>query len=129
MDWTPRTTPRVMPMTAAIAPRFAEAHPRAAVIFDNLHMMHDIISDILAADTVPASAKARVIDAALDEFQNPTTNVIPMEMWRKMADHMGGIEAMGGPAVGLLPPPAASPPVHQPHEHSALPDRRAHASP
>ena len=45
-------TPRVMPMTAAVAPNFSRRHPRAAVIFDNLHMMHDIISDILIADSV-----------------------------------------------------------------------------
>ena len=36
----PNRFPRYMPMTAAIAPRFSTAHPRAAVIFDNLHMMH-----------------------------------------------------------------------------------------
>jgi hypothetical protein len=40
--------PRTMPMTAAIAPEFSRRHPRAAVIFDNLHMKHDIISDVLA---------------------------------------------------------------------------------
>ena len=45
-------TPRVMPMTAAVAPNFSRRHPRAAVIFDNLHMMHDIISDILIADSL-----------------------------------------------------------------------------
>ncbi|HET8623401.1 MAG TPA: hypothetical protein VFM14_07550, partial [Gemmatimonadales bacterium] len=45
--------PRVMPMTAAVAPTFARRHPRAAAIFDNLHMMHDIISDVLASEAVP----------------------------------------------------------------------------
>ena len=49
--------PRTMPMTSAIAPRFSRAHPRAAVIFDNLHMMHDIISDILTADTESPEGK------------------------------------------------------------------------
>ena len=44
-------------MTSAIAPNFSAKHPRAAVIFDNLHMMHDIISDILVADTIPRDRK------------------------------------------------------------------------
>jgi hypothetical protein len=98
----PRNMPRVMPMTSAVAPKFAEAHPRAAIIFDNLHMTHDIISDVLEADTVPATEKSRVIQLALDEMQDSTRNVMSMEMWRNMAEHMGGVAAMGGPASGIL---------------------------
>ncbi len=75
----PRNMPKVMPMTAAVAPRFSAAHPRAAVIFDNLHMMHDIISDILAADTVPRDQKREVIYAALRDFRDSTRNVMSME--------------------------------------------------
>jgi hypothetical protein len=59
--------PKYMPMTSAIAPRFSAAHPRAAIIFDNLHMMHGIISDILVADTIPHNAKGRMIDQQLDK--------------------------------------------------------------
>jgi hypothetical protein len=98
----PSNMPRVMPMTATIAPLFTERHPRAAAIFDNLHMMHDIISDILAADTVPRARKREAIYAALDEFQDATRNVMTQDQWIMMGHHMGGIEAMGGPAVGLL---------------------------
>ena len=105
----PSGMPRVMPMTPTVAPVFSARHPRAAVIFDNLHMMHDIISDILAADTVPRDRKRAVIYAALDELQNPATNVMSLEDWRMMGDHMGGIEAMGGPATGLLRPPPGTP--------------------
>jgi hypothetical protein len=115
LDDPPATMPRVMPMTATIAPRFTERHPRAAAIFDNLHMMHDIISDILAADTVPRREKRRVIYAALDEFRDSTRNVMTREEWLMMGDHMGGIEAMGGPATGLLP--SARPQPARPHRH------------
>lgn len=104
LEDAPAKLPSVMPMTSAVAPRFSAAHPRAAIIFDNLHMMHDIISDILASDTVPQGRKAEAIDAALDEFQDSTRNVIGIEEWRNMADHMGGVAAMGGPAVGILQP-------------------------
>lgn len=102
LEDAPNRFPKVMPMTSAIAPQFSAAHPRAAVIFDNLHMMHDIISDILQNDAVPENRKGEAIDQALDEFQDPTKNVMTMEMWRNMASHMGGVAAMGGPATGIL---------------------------
>jgi hypothetical protein len=112
----PTRFPKYMPMTSAIAPKFSAAHPRAAVIFDNLHMMHDIISDILTADTIPHSRKGEMIDEQLDKLQDPTRDVMSMDEWRMMADHMGGVDAMGGPSTGLLvgvqagvtPPPDTS---------------------
>ncbi len=104
LENAPAQMPAEMPMTSGIAPLFSAAHPRAAVIFDNLHMMHDIISDILHNDVVAESDKAKVITQALDEFQNPTTNIMTMEMWRNMAEHMGGVDAMGGSATGILKP-------------------------
>ena len=104
----PQSMPRVMPMTATVAPLFTERHPRAAAIFDNLHMMHDIISDILAADTVPRDAKRDVIYAALAEFRDATRNVMTRDDWLMMGHHMGGLEAMGGPVLGLLRSPGDS---------------------
>jgi hypothetical protein len=98
----PNRFPKYMPMTSAIAPKFSAAHPRAAVIFDNLHMMHDIISDVLTADTIPHQGKGEMIDQQLDKLQDPTRDVLSMDEWRMMADHMGGVDAMGGPATGLL---------------------------
>ena len=99
----PQAFPKVMPMTATVAPNFTKAHPRAAAIFDNLHMMHDIISDILAADTVPEGRKREVIYAALDEFQDTTRNVMTRDEWLNMGHMTGGIAAMGGPASGVIP--------------------------
>ncbi len=99
----PGSMPAVMPMTATVAPLFTARHPRAAAIFDNLHMMHDIISDILAADTVPRARKREVIVEALREFQSGERNVMTREEWLMMGEHMGGIGAMGGP----VPRPAA----------------------
>ena len=98
----PSRMPKVMPMTSAVAPRFSAAHPRAAVIFDNLHMMHDIISDILSADTISHEQKGRIIDDQLDKLQDPSREVMSLEEWKKMADHMGGVDAMGGAAAGLV---------------------------
>lgn len=99
--------PSTMPMTAAIAPEFSRRHPRAAVIFDNLHSMHDIIADVLASPAIPASRKRDEIYRQLAEFRSADRNVMSMAEWWEMAAHMGGVAAMGGPAVG--PPRPAAP--------------------
>jgi hypothetical protein len=96
--------PRVMPMTSAIAPTFSRRHPRAAIIFDNLHMMHDIISDILASSKVARAEKARAIAAALDQFQDGSRDIMELEHWEMMGEMMGGVDLMGG-AVPPAPPP------------------------
>lgn len=88
--------PAVMPMTPTVAPNFAARHPRAAAIFDNLHMMHDVISDILASDKVPRNKKREVIYGALAEFRDTIRNVVTDREWREMGEMMGGVEAMGG---------------------------------
>jgi len=116
----PLRLPAVMPMTSAIAPTFARRHPRAAIIFDNLHMMHDIISDVLVSEQVPRGRKRAVIDSALAEFRDPEHHVIGLDHWYMMADHMGGVELMGGSAANLIQVikapahPADRPPPAQP---------------
>ena len=42
-----------MPLTAELSPAFAARYPEVANIFDNLHMLHDNISDILASELLP----------------------------------------------------------------------------
>jgi hypothetical protein len=98
----PSRMPAVMPMASAIAPRFSARHPRAAAIFDNLHMMHDIISDVLTADTIPHDRKRDAIYAQIDELRDSTRNTMSREEWREMGEMMGGIARMGGPATGLI---------------------------
>ncbi len=120
LDAPPRGMPRVMPMTPTIAPEFTQRHRRAAAIFDNLHMMHDIVSDILTSPRVSHEHKRAAIYAALAEFRDTTRNVMSQEEWLMMGHHMGGIDAMGGPAVGLLrggrPPEHDMPMPMQPRE-------------
>lgn len=89
--------PEVMPMTSAVAPVFTAAHPRAAAIFDNLHSLHDVISDILLNDAVvPPAQKRAMVWKALAAYQDPTTQVEADEHWRMMGEMMGGVERMGG---------------------------------
>jgi hypothetical protein len=110
LDSVPSRMPHVMPMTAAVAPRFAQRYSEAAIIFDNLHSMHDVISDILANPSVPRDRKRTEILLAATRFRDDTSFVMSVDAWRAMATHMG-IENMGGPAVGFLtalPPPTVT---------------------
>jgi hypothetical protein len=101
LESPPTKMPYVMPMTAAVAPTFAQRYPEAAIIFDNLHSMHDVISDVLANPSVPRDRKRAEIMLAVRRFRDDTSFVMTVEAWRTMAQHMG-IENMGGPAVNFL---------------------------
>ncbi|MCU0625539.1 MAG: hypothetical protein MUF21_03505 [Gemmatimonadaceae bacterium] len=103
LDDAPRHMPHQMPMTPAVAPAFAARYPEAGIIFDNLHSMHDVVSDILANPSVPRAAKRREIMRAARLFRDDSSYVMgSTAAWVRMSNHMG-IENMGGPAVGFLP--------------------------
>ena len=53
VEWT------FMPMTEGLSPKFVADFPEIANIFDNLHMMHDNISDILTTDLLPTWEEKR----------------------------------------------------------------------
>jgi hypothetical protein len=106
LDDAPRSTPYVMPMTAAVAPVFTQRYPEAAAIFDNLHSMHDVISDVLANEAVPRNRKRAEILLAAQRYRDDSTDVMTHDAWIAMATGMG-IENQGGPVVGVL----SNPPV------------------
>jgi hypothetical protein len=101
LDSAPAHMPHVMPMTPAVAPTFSARYTEAAIIFDNLHSMHDVVSDILANPSVPRGRKRAEILLAARRFRDDTSYVMTPEAWRTMASHMG-LENMGGPAVGFV---------------------------
>ncbi len=98
----PASLPYQMPMTAVISPAFARRYPEAAIIFDNLHSMHDVVSDILANPAVPRNRKRAEIMRAARLFRDDTSYVMPVAAWLVMSKEMG-VENMGGPAVGFTP--------------------------
>ena len=107
LERPPASMPYLMPMTSGVAPTFARRYPEAGAIFDNLHMMHDVISDILTSREVPRSAKRREIMRAVSVFRSDTAYGIPYETWLAMGETMG-VHNMGGAAVGFaanLPQP------------------------
>ncbi len=60
-----RTDRDFMPMTAEISPRFARRFPQIANAFDNLHMLHDNVNDILADDRLTEAQKNKAVDDAI----------------------------------------------------------------
>jgi ketosteroid isomerase-like protein len=101
LENAPENMPYLMPMTVGVAPTFAARYPEAAIIFDNLHMMHDVISDILASPEVPRARKRDEILRAAAMFRDDTSYIISMDEWAMMGKMMGS-NNMGGPAVGFL---------------------------
>ena len=97
IDSAPTSLPSVMPQSAAVAPRFTARYPEAAIIFDNLHSLHDVVSDILADPSIPRAAKRRTILDAAAHYRDSTTSVTSVEEWKSMAGAMG-VTNMGGPA-------------------------------
>jgi hypothetical protein len=93
----PEHMPTTMPLTPAVAPRFATRYPEAAIIFDNLHSLHDVVADILASPRVPRNEKRSAILKALGTFQDSTTEIVSRDEWRSMAQEMG-VDKMGGVA-------------------------------
>jgi hypothetical protein len=124
LDSAPSTTPRTMPMTAAVAPLFAERYPEAAIIFDNLHGMHDVISDILASPEVSRSRKRAEILRAGAAYRDSTSYTMTREEWRAMAIGMG-VDQMGGRALGESSRPSATKPdsVANPHAGHVMPPK------
>jgi hypothetical protein len=95
-------------MTPAVAPLFTRRYTEAAAIFDNLHSLHDVISDVLANETVPRNRKRAEILAAARAYRDDITTVVTPDEWLAMASAMG-IENQGGPATGVLvAPPKAT---------------------
>jgi hypothetical protein len=101
------TVPKRMPMGPAVTPLFAARYPEAAIIFDNLHAMHDVVSDILASPVVPRNGKRRAILEAAARYRPDEPFAMSIEEWREMTRAVGA-HNLGGPATGFtaeLPTP------------------------
>jgi len=95
VDGAPATLPSEMPLAPTVAPTFVQRFPEAAIIFDNLHAMHDVISDILTNPAVPRAQKRAEILRAASRYRDGTTSVVTRDAWHEMAEAMGAA-AQGG---------------------------------
>jgi hypothetical protein len=82
--------PREMPMSPGVAPIFSQRYPNAAIIFDNLHSLHDVVADILTSDLIPKHDKRAAILAAAAQYRDDTTAVVSVDEWRSMGASMSG---------------------------------------
>ena len=85
-------SPSAMPMSAAIAPEFTRQYPEAAIIFDNLHSLHDVVSDVLASPTVARRDKRAAIRLALARYQDTTSFTTSRDEWLTMSREMGAVD-------------------------------------
>ena len=60
-----RTDRPFMPMFAEVSPKFAARYPHLSNTFDNLHMLHDLVNDILATDGMTEEQKDGQIKRAI----------------------------------------------------------------
>jgi hypothetical protein len=97
LDSAPASLPTAMPQSSEIAPMFTERYPEAAIIFDNLHSLHDVASDILADPAIPRGEKRRALIEAAARYRDDTSSVVSIDDWKSMA-HAMDLAKMGGPA-------------------------------
>lgn len=84
----PAHMPSEMPMAPSASPRFTDRYPDAAAIFDNLHSLHDVVSDILVSPLIAKNEKRSALLAAAATYRDDTTSVMSVTEWRNMARAM-----------------------------------------
>lgn len=87
-----RYAPAEMPMSPAIAPTFTRHYPELAAIFDNLHSLHDVVSDVLASPDVKQGDKRAAILLAISRYRDSTSFITSREEWMSMSSEMGGVD-------------------------------------
>ncbi len=112
-----RTDRAFMPMFAELSPRFAARFPYIANTFDNLHMLHDMVNDVLASDWMTEEQKEEQITRAI--WLVMAANHEGMQPGKNyggdgLHDHrfMDGI-----PGMGLMPENV----THEGHDHNSNP--------
>jgi len=95
----PEYFPSELPMPPTIAAGFIFINPEAAMIWDNLSMMQEVLSDILASPDV-ADARA-AIDAAVEFFMDPKVGMTNEREWQVMALRHG-IFFQGGYPIAVM---------------------------
>lgn len=95
----PQAFPTQIPLAPAIAPGFIYLSPEAAMIWDNLSLLQEVLADILASPDVE-DPRAE-LDGAIDFFLDPELRVTARSDWESMAlQH--GIFHQGGYPLALM---------------------------
>lgn len=118
-----RTNRPFMPMFAELSPHFAARFPHISNVFDNLHMLHDMVNDILASDWITEDQKEEQIKRAI--WMVMAANHKGMEPGKQYGtDGLHDHRFMEGmPGMGLMPEGAMNHgDMHQGHDnHNSSP--------
>ncbi len=95
----PEFFPSEIPLAPAISPGLIWMNAEAAMIWDNLSMYLEVLSDVLASPDTPDVRGA--IEATTDFFQDPTQAVTDQDEWEIMALRHG-IFFQGGYPLTLM---------------------------
>jgi hypothetical protein len=91
--------PTELPLAPAIAPGLVATHDRSAAVIDNLHMMLDVLADVLV-HAAPATRRAAA-DAVADQFSTRPYRCVQVDEWIVVALRHS-IFAQGGPALAPM---------------------------
>jgi hypothetical protein len=95
----PAALPTELPLAPAIAPGLVATHDRAAAIVDNLHMMLDVLADVLVHPAVRNRRAA--VQKVVDEFSTRHYRCVQVDEWIVVALRHS-IFAQGGPALATM---------------------------
>ncbi|BAZ48412.1 hypothetical protein NIES4103_10200 [Nostoc sp. NIES-4103] len=97
-----RTDRPFMPMFAEVSPKFAADFPYISNVFDNLHMLHDMVNDILASDWMTEQQKQGQIKRAI--WMVMAANHKGMKPGENYGEGLHDHRFMEGmPGMGLMP--------------------------
>jgi hypothetical protein len=115
LERAPSGLPSEMPTAPAIAPALTQRYPRVAAVFDNAHMLHQVVWSVLAAAHADASP---AVQQAVDTFLDPQHLAVSPDEWMLLSLRRG-IWWQGGPAIGRMDATERNRRVQ--HEHGRMP--------
>jgi hypothetical protein len=95
----PEFFPSELPLAPSIAPGLIFLSPEAAMIWDNLSMMQEVVADVLASPDVDDVHAA--VDEAVDWFMDPVNGITDQNTWEIMALRHG-IFFQGGYPIAVM---------------------------
>ncbi|MGE0161316.1 MAG: hypothetical protein AB7T31_18110 [Gemmatimonadales bacterium] len=95
----PEFFPSEVPLAPAIAPGLIFLSPQAAMIWDNLNMMQEVLADVLASPQLDDLHAA--IDETVDWFMDPENGTTDQDFWEIMALRHG-IFFQGGYPIAVM---------------------------
>jgi hypothetical protein len=95
----PAALPTELPLAPAIAPGLVATHDRTAAIIDNLHMMLDVLADVLVHPGVKNRRAA--VQTVVEQFSTRDHRCVQVDEWIVVALRHS-IFAQGGPALAAM---------------------------